>query len=608
MNNTQISADMVRQKTYDDMVRKLKKPPHLCAVPRPTGFGKTCMATDLIKTGNYKKILYLYPAGVVRNAVLNRYYYDTDPETADLMKNLKSIKNVVMTTYLMLAKTPDDSPDLKGYDLIIFDECHRMAAFRTYPKAKALMRYNPNAHIIGLTATPNRSDGFDVIEKLFRGITVFPYTLHDAFQDGIYKAPHYCYVACDQKLNDKYVDTAFMAGEDIDDLKVKRVLKRKFMEIQKVTTMNEDVLKDTCEEVLSDTSYMKFICFFSTHSNLLKLSKQIKHWFREAYPDHTIQELEISSRKPDFAKNVDALEALSYRKNGIDLIYAVDMLNMGYHVDDISGILMYRTTASDIIFPQEFGRILSSGNNKEHIVFDIVDNLHRSACFTNPFRDRNTPGSHNIPGSERVSGIEPPDGIHIDPILPPPSKGPGSDNNGKGIKKGSGGKTSNGGKTVTNGSNGNENPPTEPWYNNVNTVYEDDIIFTAYTATYREMIAKLVAEPMQMRCKEAFEAHFKRWCKMNKVEYPISNKKLKEIYNLEKEDFVKYFEKKIKENKLNYPMRDAEKLLEIGRKRKDGLPMDVFAKWKNISVNQILDLLGVAENKFMGGLRPAHRP
>ena len=593
------TVDDIRKETFADMLVKLNEH-HIVAIPRPTGFGKTCMATDLIKTGKYKNILYFYPAEVIQNAVLERYYSDYDLETKKTMVKLKEIDNVTMMTYTKLAIMKDKEFDeLKGIDLIIFDECHRLGANKALPKALALIKANPGADVIGMTATPSRSDGYDVIENVFEGITVFPYTLHDAFKDGVYKVPYYCFNACDQSLPKMLTSSAFMAGENIEDLRVQKVLKRRILEITRDYT-NARAIRETCDEIL-DTNYMKFICFFTCHAKLLELGTELISDFKEAYPDHKIRTIEVSSRNSEVAKNVDKLKTLTFQDKTIDLIFAVDMLNMGYHVDDISGIIMRRTTTSDIIYPQEYGRVLSSGSDKEHVIFDLVDNLHRQAIFNNPVTRGNKGGKL----------------IDVPPVTPPDESGdePGIDSGGNGVIDGG---PEGGGEFpgIFTGPDGGEDPrgssddddadigcddetsklrdAKAKWYLEMNNLAPEDVKFTHYVGTYREQMAKLVGEPMQMRCKEAFEAHFKRWCMMNKIPYPISNKELEEVYQLSKKDFVKYFENLIRKNKIDYPMRDAQKLLDIGKKRKDGLPMDVFAKWKNISVGQILDLLDVA--------------
>ena len=46
----------------------------------------------------------------------------------------------------------------------------------------------------------------------------------------------------------------------------------------------------------------------------------------------------------------------------LKLLYCIDMLNEGVHVDDIDGVILLRSTVSPIIYMQQIGRCLSAGN------------------------------------------------------------------------------------------------------------------------------------------------------------------------------------------------------------------------------------------------------
>ncbi len=226
---------------------------------------------------------------------------------------------------------------------------------------------------------------------------------------------------------------------------------------------------------------------------------------------------------------------------------------------------MYRGTTSDIVYIQQLGRALSSGSNHSCIVFDIVDNLHRKAVF-------------DITDSPaEPAGLE--GDIHYDGGDAFPSTSNISPN------KGTGGSVDVGGH-ITGGD--------EPWWRGANRISREDVIVTGNEATYKELIAKAVAEPMLQRCMEAFEAHFRRWCINNNIPYPISDSDLESLYNLSKDDFVAYFKNTIETKGIEYPMGDAARLLQIGKKRDDGIPLEIFAKWKNVSIKSILDTLGVA--------------
>lgn len=77
----------------------------------------------------------------------------------------------------------------------------------------------------------------------------------------------------------------------------------------------------------------------------------------------------------------------------IDIICAVNILNMGYHTGELTFIGMYRGTKSATLFSQQLGRALSSGALNSCIVFDLVDNLH-SKALTQAL-DRKEEGSVN---------------------------------------------------------------------------------------------------------------------------------------------------------------------------------------------------------------------
>jgi superfamily II DNA or RNA helicase len=133
-----------QQKTMQHALTILDKTKRCCII-RPTGFGKTYILTELIS--RFKKVLYLYPAEVIRNTVVDRYYesmYDSeiddyidengnviDPETIDTYKALKQIDNCDLMTYAKLIRLTDDELKAMKYDLILFDECHRLGGFKT---------------------------------------------------------------------------------------------------------------------------------------------------------------------------------------------------------------------------------------------------------------------------------------------------------------------------------------------------------------------------------------------------------------------------------------------------------------------------------------------
>lgn len=187
--------DTLRDKTYKEAC-KILKVYGKCAIIRPTGFGKTGILTRFIKDGNYKNIVYLYPADIIRTAVLRFYYGEDIPEDEE-------IKGVTFLTYTKLVRMDEkEIRDLGKVDLIIADECHRLGADGTMTAMETLLETHSSAHFLGATASPDRMDMIDEIGRYFDDHVTSEYTLHDAFKDKVLKRPHYVYNSYNTGINE----------------------------------------------------------------------------------------------------------------------------------------------------------------------------------------------------------------------------------------------------------------------------------------------------------------------------------------------------------------------------------------------------------------------
>ncbi len=588
----------IQKQTLTDVCEKLAKY-HKCAILRPTGFGKTYMLTELIS--KYAKVLYIYPAAVVRDTVVENYYtsdqidyFDEngnviDPESLDMLQEAKKIPNCDLMTYTKLSKL--DKKKIKAmpqYNLIIFDEMHRMGAKKTCAACNQLLADQTHADIVGATATPTRMDNIDPVSIFFSDIMAYSYTLVDAINDGIIKKPNYCY--CTYDFQSDLEEYALEAGEDIKDTEIKRVLQAHVIEMADIFSMDK-VIRRTCDEYAVNTSYMKFIAFFSTKMQIDEQLAQIQKWFHKAYPKHKIQTLTITSRGTEH-KNTDKLKDMVRKPHTIDLIACIDMLNMGYHVNDLTGILMYRGTKSNTIFTQQLGRALSVGTNNSAIVFDVVDNLHRKAIYDlkRSFTKKPLRRSASTPDhiKEALTGYV----LHEDKVMVEhPNEGliptPYHLDQNNEIVDHNGVPS-----TLKYDLDTNMIYDAGVLEKDINTITKECLHATGNEAMYREIIAKAVAEPLAQRCKAALELHFRTWCRNNKIPYPISDAKLQRMYKRSKEDFYKEFADIIKNKQINYPLQDAEKLLYIGTDD-NNVPLEICAKARNVSINQILNAFGI---------------
>ena len=89
------------------------------------------------------------------------------------------------------------------------------------------------------------------------------------------------------------------------------------------------------------------------------------------------EEMEALIRKKRKVVTESEAEKLFVKKDDltIDLIFSINMLNVGYHVDSITGLVFKRWTASNQIYYQQLGRCLSSASDIIPVVFDFVNAL-----------------------------------------------------------------------------------------------------------------------------------------------------------------------------------------------------------------------------------------
>ena len=73
--------------------------------------------------------------------------------------------------------------------------------------------------------------------------------------------------------------------------------------------------------------------------------------------------------------------------SGLNIIFAVNILNEGVHLSGVDCVIFLRKTSSNILYNQQLGRVIADYSN-EPIVFDLVNNIDNlnnsySAIFSN---------------------------------------------------------------------------------------------------------------------------------------------------------------------------------------------------------------------------------
>ena len=394
---------------------------------RPTGFGKTKTLIDLAKsyvTNTGKRVLYIYPLDIIVTEILgnDRYMHDEKLVDGKIVRYSIVKESIDFCSYAMMTrKYNENGPEYwyneikDKYSLILVDEAHRAGSEgfgRIWEAIKGLV--SPDGiHMLGVTATPNRmfdTDDNNILNNIFDNISISDYSIGDAIRAGlmlplIYGKRNYRVdpkgdakkFAAVQKAKCKSAGYKF--DEESFNVEVAKALEADGSEPKFLWSYIKKAgydLKDPRE------TYFKFVVFFRNIRDMADKGPMVEDWFNSCFNTYAKKDCNLrsdykvfghyvaSSDTPEgdiaevvsqdkehrkFYKQTRKLNDIKRQTRTVDLLFTVDMINMGYHQDDICGIVMLRGTKSEIIYYQQLGRCLSVKAVKNPIIFDFVLNV-----------------------------------------------------------------------------------------------------------------------------------------------------------------------------------------------------------------------------------------
>lgn len=226
------------------------------------------------------------------------------------------------------------------FDYIIVDEFHHAAA----PSYQRLLNYFEPIFLLGLTATPQRSDSADILALCDNNL-IFEFNLLESIQQKSLVPFHYYGI----EDNIDYREIPWRNGK-FDPAQ----LEHKFVTSKRAKHNYESWLLYKQKRTLA-------FCISIKHADYMA------HYFTEK----GIKALSVHSQSQT-PRNV-ALHLLA--KNDIDVLFCVDLFNEGTDLPLIDTILMLRPTESKIVYLQQIGRGLRTAEQKPHLnIIDFIGN------------------------------------------------------------------------------------------------------------------------------------------------------------------------------------------------------------------------------------------
>lgn len=229
------------------------------------------------------------------------------------------------------------------FDYIIIDEFHHAAA-ATY---RRLLSYFAPRFLLGLTATPDRTDQSDIL-SLCDDNLVFSHNLFAGIADGLL-APFHYYGIYDRSVD--YRAIPWRSGRfDPEQLSNKLA----------TLTRARHVLREW--QRLGQRRTLAF-CVSTRHADFMAA-----HF---AQADVAAAAVYAGSELSRGA----ALEQLRDRR--LAVVFSVDLFSEGVDLPEIDTVMMLRPTESKILFLQQLGRGLRKAQEKERlVVIDFIANHH----------------------------------------------------------------------------------------------------------------------------------------------------------------------------------------------------------------------------------------
>lgn len=233
--------------------------------------------------------------------------------------------------------TPDE------FDYIVIDEAHRVGS----ASYKRIMEYFTPKFYLGMTATPSRTDGFDVFE-LFNHVIAFQITLQDALANDMLAPFHYFGIA-DLEIDDESVDDAGLFSRLTSDERVRHIIEK-------------------IEEYTVDKEHRCGLMFCGRNDEAAELSRKLNE---AGYRTKAISGANSDAERDDAIARLEAGE--------LEYLLSVDILNEGVDIPSLNQIIMLRRTESAIVFVQQLGRGLRKAEGKDYaLVLDFIGNYQQN--------------------------------------------------------------------------------------------------------------------------------------------------------------------------------------------------------------------------------------
>lgn len=383
----EVRPNLMQQEALNNIKHLRKSGKKKALLISATGTGKTYLSAFDVKVFQPRKFLFVvHRQNIAKKAM--ETYQNLFGETISMGLYSGNRREMEADFIFCTVQTISKDEHLRQFtkdhfDYIVIDETHRAGA-SSYQK---IMNYFDPDFLLGMTATPERTDGLDVF-KLFEYNIAYEIRLHRALDEDMLSPFHYFGVtdfSIDGQVIEDKSDFNLLTAEE----RVKRII-------------------ETAELYGCDDGNVRGLIFCSRKEEAHALSKEFNN---RQYQTQALTGDDNEEKRADAIRRLES----DQKSEKLDYIFTVDIFNEGIDIPRINQIIMLRPTQSAIIFVQQLGRGLRKVINKEYLtVIDFIGNYNNNylvpiALYGDTTYNKDTirnlisTGSQLMPGSSTIN-------------------------------------------------------------------------------------------------------------------------------------------------------------------------------------------------------------
>ncbi len=315
-----------------------------------TGTGKTYASAFALRENNPRKALFLVHREQIAKQAIESYkkIFGNTKTFGLLSGNSKDFETDYLFSTMQMMSKEENLTKFKEdeFDIIVIDEAHRIGA-NSYQK---IIQYFKPKLLLGMTASPERTDGYDVYKEFNHNIA-YEIRLEQALEENFLCPFHYFGIT----------DIVFEDETIYDNTNL-----RNFSRLTCDERVNYIIKQIEFFGHSGTTTNGLVFCSSKKEAQVLSEKFNEKGYFTIALTGEDSQEKREDAINRLTSKNVD---------EKIDYIFTVDIFNEGVDIPEINQVIMLRPTESPIVFVQQLGRGLRKATDKEYVVIlDFIGN------------------------------------------------------------------------------------------------------------------------------------------------------------------------------------------------------------------------------------------